>query len=64
MTPAEQIIDRATRRHMRDLNLVSHKQVRPADDGRCDVCGSVLNMAEIIERHCITCAEVRAVRHG
>ncbi|MGV2128104.1 hypothetical protein ACQZ4Q_01415 [Agrobacterium vitis] len=59
MTPVEQVLEKATRRHCRETNLAAHKPVRVSHESQCRRCGAVLTMAEIIERHCIACQGVR-----
>ncbi|MUO84015.1 hypothetical protein [Agrobacterium vitis] len=59
MTPVEQLLEKATRRHCRELSVAANKPVRVSHESQCKCCGAVLTMAEIIERHCIACEGVR-----
>jgi hypothetical protein len=68
MTPVEQFLFDANRRHFHEINVMAYKPMSPAEQAHswatCRHCGASLTMAEIAERHCSTCRKDEAVRHG
>ncbi|HBF32678.1 hypothetical protein [Rhizobium sp.] len=65
MTPVEEMIERANRRHLRELSLAANKPasyLRPRDSAHCPHCQAVLTVAEIAERWCGTCRQSHEVQ--
>ncbi|MCE6073411.1 hypothetical protein FS799_00885 [Agrobacterium vitis] len=60
MTPVEQKLHDARRRHDHEINVAAFAPRPPMDRRTCRECGSALTMAEVIEKHCIRCAEIVA----
>ncbi|MUZ63511.1 hypothetical protein [Agrobacterium vitis] len=60
MTPVEQKLHDARRRHDHDINVAAFAPSPPMDRRTCRECGSALTIAEVIEKHCIRCTEIVA----
>ncbi|WP_037067898.1 hypothetical protein [Allorhizobium undicola] len=63
MTPVQDILDRANRRHFREITLAAAKPSQ-RDFGVCRACGETLTTAEIIERHCSHCGAAQGGDRG
>ncbi|MBB4005827.1 hypothetical protein [Allorhizobium taibaishanense] len=58
MTPVEEKLYAARRRHDREINIAAFAPSPSLEKRQCKECGTVRTTAEVIEKHCIRCAEI------